>query len=215
MSDIRGYVAQDSMSGAAEGTMIAVKASKMGHLVCVDWWTQMAMEQRVFQVRAGTITTPIVGDLLVTDAAAEMCADAQTGLTIVPAYLNIGIRLGTGILHEYAAKSVSGISTAGTAVTPLPLYLGGVAANSTARASTAGGVTVTAELATTTKRHWSYSNPLAVAAGHDITLHEWSPTAPSALVGPSCFYVQIAASGTGPSYYANFDYVELTTASVV
>lgn len=211
---MHAFVAQDSVSAASENTWVGVKASKRGEIVVLNWWTQMALEGRVYNVRAGTITTPIVGDLVITDQNAEMCADAQTGFTIVPAYLNMGIRLGTGILHEYAAKSVGSISTAGTAFIPLPLQMGGPAAATTARAAAAGAVTVTAELATTTTRLWSYSNPLAVAAGHDITYHEWAPTAPPTLVGPSCFYVQIAASGTGPSYYANFDYVELTTNSV-
>ena len=214
MSDIRGWVAQDTLYAAEEGSRVALKASKRGELVCIDWFTQMALEGRAFQVRAGTITTPIVGDLLVTDAAAEMCADAATGTTIIPAYVNIAIRLGAGILHEYAAKSVGAVSTAGTAFTPLNLLLGGAASASTARAATAGGVTVAAEVNTTTRRHWAVNNPLAVAAGHGITTHEWNPPDPPTLVGPACFYVQIAASGTGPSYYASFDYIELTTASV-
>lgn len=211
---MHAFVAQDSVSAASENTWVGVKASKRGEIVVLDWWTQMALEGRVFQVRAGTITTPLVGDLVITDSAAEMCADAQTGFTIVPAYLNIGIRLGTGILHEYAAKSASAISTAGTAFIPLPLYMGGPAAATTARVAAAGAVSVTAELATTTRQLWHYANPLAVAAGHDITTHEWTPTAATALVGPACFYVQIAASGTGPSYYANFDYVELRTVAI-
>ena len=211
---MHGFVAQDSISAASENTWVGLKVSKRGEIVTVNWWTQMAMEKRVYNVRAGTITTPIVGDLLLTDAAAEMCADAQTGFTIIPSYMNIAVRLGTGLLHEYCAKSVAAISTAGTAFVPLPAYIGGPAAATTARAATAGGCSVTAELATTTRRHWSYSNPVAVAAGHDITTHEWTPTAAAPLFGPACFYVQIAASGTGPSYYASFDYVELTTAAI-
>lgn len=213
-TNVYGLVNQDSLLAAKEGQTQGLKLSKMGHIVALDWWTQMAMEGRCFQVRAGTITTPLVGDLLITDSAAEMCADASTGYTIMPAYLNIGVRLGTGILHEYAAKSASAVSTAGTAFVPLPLMLGGRGAATSARVGAAGAVSVTAELATTTKRHWNYANPLVVAAGHDITLNEWTPVSPPTLVGPACFYVQIAASGTGPSYYANFDYVELITEAV-
>ena len=214
MSDIRGWVTQDTLGAADELSNVGVRISKRGEVVMMDWYTQMAMEGRVYQVKAGTITTPIVGDLLITDSAAEMCADAATGTTIVPTYANIAIRLGTGILHEYAAKSVGAVSTAGTAFVPLPLFLGGAFSASTARAATAGGCTVGAEVNTTTRRHWAVNNPLVVAAGHDISTHEWNPVHAPTLVGPACFYVQIAASGTGPSYYASFDYVELTTASV-
>src|SRR3990167_7476953 len=183
MTDLRGYVAQDSLQAAGENTWVDLKASKRGELIVIDWYKQMALEGRAFQVRAGTITTPIVGDLLITDSAAEMCADAATGTTIIPTYLNIGIRLGTGILHEYAAKSVGAVSTAGTAFVPLPLLMGGSASVATARVSAAGGVTVTTEAATTTRRHWAVSNPVAVAAGHVVTTHEWNPVEPPPLVG--------------------------------
>jgi len=214
MTDIRGYVAQDTVSVADEGTRVGLKASKRGELIIIDWFTQMALEGRAYQVKAGTITTPLVGDVVITDTAAEMSADATTGTTIVPAYANIAVRLGTGTLHEYAAKSVGAVSTAGTAFVPLPLLMGGSASVATARVAAAGGVTVTTEAATTTRRHWAVSNPVAVAAGHGRTTHEWNPVEPPTLVGPACFYLQIAATGTGPSYYATIDFIELTTASV-
>lgn len=212
--NVLGHVAQDTLSATGEGQWMALKSSKRGDLIIIDWFSQMAIEGRCFQVRAGTITTPIVGDVVITDASAEMCADAATGTTIIPSYLNIGIRLGTGTLHEYAAKSVGAVSTAGTAFVPLNLLVGGNAATSTARAATAGGVTVAAELATTTRRHWTYSNPVAVGAGNEVTTMEWKPRTPPVVVGPGCFYVQIAATTTGPSYYANFDYVELPTTAI-
>lgn len=213
-TNVYGLVNQDSALSAGEGDIVPLKLSKMGHIVALDWYTQMALEGRVFNVRAGTISVPIAGDLLITDAAAEMCADAQLGYTIMPTYLNIAVNAGDGILHEYAAKSAGAVSTAGTAFVPLNNLIGGPGPATTARAATAGGVTVAAELATTTKRHWNFTSPVAHAAGHDIATHEWMPMAPPTLVGPACFYVQIAASGTGPSYFANFDYVELTTVSV-
>ena len=214
MSDIRGYVAQDTLGAADEGTRVGLKASKRGELIVIDWYTQMATEGRAYQVRAGTITTPLVGDVVITDSAAEMCADATSGTTIVPVYVNIAIRLGTGTLHEYAAKSTGSVSTAGTAFVPLPLYMGGSASVSTARVAAAGGVTVGAEAATTTRRHWAVSNPVAVAAGHVLTTHVWNPVDPPVLPGAACFYVQIAATTTGPSYYAALDFIELTAASV-
>src|SRR3990167_2334225 len=214
MSDLRALVQQDSLTAAGENTWVDLKASKGGELIVIDWYKQMALEGRAFQVRAGTITTPIVGDLLITDSAAEMCADAATGTTIIPPYLNIGIRLGTGILHEYGAKSIGSVSTAGTAFVPLPLLMGGSSAVSTARTGTAGAVSGGAEAATTTRRHWAYANPVTVGAGNENTVPEWAPRVPPTLVGPACFYVQIAASGTGPSYYAHFDYIELATTAV-
>ena len=212
MADIRGIVGQGTVQSAADNTYADLEATRRGELIVIDFYTQMAIEGRIYQVRAGTVTTPLVGSVLIIDATAEMCADAVAGTTIIPAGLDLSIRLGTGILHEYAAKSVGAVSTAGTAFVPLNLQVGGVGSVSTARVQ-AHVVTVAAELATTTRRHWSSSNPLAAGAGHSPKGQQWRPKAPPVLVGPACFYVQVGASGTGPSYYASFDYIELTTAA--
>ena len=118
-----------------------------------------------------------------------------------------------GAANEYATKSVATVSSAGTAFVPLPMSSGGVAAVSTARVAAAGGVTVTAELATTTLRHWSYSQQAVLTA---ITVRElvWEPLRPPRLNGARCLYVQIAAATTGPSYYANMDYLEFTNSQL-
>lgn len=185
-----------------------------------DFFLWSVLTGAAYQIRAGTITTPLVGDVVITDTAAELLVNALTNTTIVPVNLNISLRLLTGTLQEYAAKSVAGAGTVGTgaAFTPLPLRSNGSAAVSTAFVGAAGAVTVPAELATTTLRHWSFSNPAAGAtgalptAGYDL---QWNPRMPPILVGPRVFYVQIAATGTGPSYYANFDYLEFPTATLL
>ena len=195
--------------------------SRLGLQSIQDFFLYAVLSGSAYQVRTGTITTPIVGDVVITDAAAEYCVDATSGYTIVPVVNTISIRLGTGTLHEYAVKSVNAVSSAGTAFVPLPLRNVGpdgataVAAATTARAATAGGVTVTAELATTTRRHWSFANPVAVGAGNEAGPVAWEPRMPPILVGPVCLYVQIAATTTGPSYYAHLDYIEMVTSLLV
>ena len=204
-------VNQDSPRAASEETEINAKGSKRGELAVLDFYTAMALEGRVFQVRAGTITAPLTGDIVITDAAAEMSADAATGTTIIPVYLNCHLEsLNGGTLPEIAAKSVGAISTAGTAFVPLPLYMGGNAAVSTARVTAAGGVTVTAEAATTTRRHYA---ALSATVG-DILLAAIQFQVPPVLVGPACFYVQVAGVTAGPLYFAHFDYIELLTVNV-
>lgn len=189
----------------------------MGQQVVMMWYQHMILDGRAFQVRAGTITTPLVGDVVITDTAAEFSVDCVLGTTVIPIFQNISVRLETGTLQEYATKSVATVSSAGTAFVPLPLKSGGAAASTTARVQAAGAVTVTAELATTTLRHWSFANPIAAAAGSDPGLvKNWEPavTGSPVLVGPRCLYTQIAATGTGPSYYANLDYIELPTVMI-
>ena len=217
MTDLRVYVAQDALSGADDNTRIGVKGSKMGFEVAIDFYTQMVLEGRVFQVRAGTISVPAVGDIVITDTAAEMCVDALAGTTVMPVYCNISYNVAGEALSEAAGKSVATVSTVGAAFVPLNLKSDGAAANSTARVAETGsaatGVTVTGETATTTLRHFSFSQP--IAAGAWDTTYDWEPPSPPVLNGPRCFYVQIAAGATaGPSYYAHFDYIELPTANV-
>ncbi|MHC4867763.1 MAG: hypothetical protein ACYTEX_27140, partial [Planctomycetota bacterium] len=72
MSDIRFYVGQDTLEAHGESSWQNAKMSKMGFQIVQDFYTQMAIERRCYQVRAGTISVPIVGDVLITDTAAEM-----------------------------------------------------------------------------------------------------------------------------------------------
>ena len=193
-------------AGFANGSAPAAGMSTLGHQVVTNFLQAMVLDGRGYQTRAGTITTPVVGDVLITDAAAEMTVDAASGTTIIPFAVNISYNLAAATLFEAAAKSVATVSSAGTAFIPLPLKSDGAAAVSTARVQAAGACTVTAELATTTARHFSWSQP--IAAGAWPTWYDWQPLAAPVLVGPRCFYVQIAADTTGPSYYASIDYIE-------
>jgi hypothetical protein len=212
MSDQRVYVAQDTLAAPGENTWTPKKGCKMGYPIVVDFYTQMAMEGRVFNITAGTISVPVVGDVVITDTAAEMAVDAASGTTIIPVYTNVSFNLAAGSLFESAGKSVATVSSAGDAFVPLNLLAGGAAATSTARVDEAGSTTVTAELATTTLRHWSWSQP--IAAGAWETTYDWQPRTPPILVGPRCYYVQIAGTGTGPSYFASIDYIELPTVNI-
>ena len=223
MADIiqaMGEVNQLSPRAFGEGRFIDTKLSRRGELVTIDFYTEMMLEGRGYQVKAGTISVPLVGDVDLTDAAAEFCVDAPQGTAVLPVYLNISINLGTGTLHEYALKTVDTASTAGTVYVPL-LLLGdtdGASAASnggaTARVQAAGAVMVTAETATTTRRLWSASNELAVAAGHEVTTHNYQPRTPHVIANNACCYCQIAAATTGQSYFASLDFLQLLWTSV-
>lgn len=206
MGDFR--VRQSTLNAYPDGTEAPGVAGRLGLQTIQDFYLYMALAGKSYQVRAGTITTPLVGDVVITDTAAEMCVDAASGLTVIPVRLGLGLRLNTGTLHEYAVKSVAAASSAGTAFVPLPLLFGGAASAATARVQAAGAVTVAAELATTTRRHWEYSNPVAGGAGNDASPLLWEPRMPPIIKGTACLYVQVAATGTGPSYYGSLDFIE-------
>jgi hypothetical protein len=209
---MRIKVAQDTVDAAGEGTWVAAKGSKMGIQTVMDFYTYMAITGKAYQVYAGNISVPFVGDVVLADTAAEIAIDAPAATTIIPVYCNISFNLAAATLFESAGKSVGAVSTVGDAFVPLPLYMGGAACVSTARADAAGGCTVAAEVTTTTRRHFSWSQP--IAAGAWPTTYDWAPKAPPVLPGASCFYVQIAGTTTGPSYFASVDFIELPTTAV-
>ena len=196
--------------GITDGAQALLTLDASGALVVIDFFAKAILDDHGYQVRAGTISVPLVGDVLITDTAAEFCVDIATGLVLIPVAQNISINLAGGTAHEYATKSVATASTAGAAFVPLPLNSGGPAAASTARVAAAGGVTVTAELATTTVFHWGVGRSAA-----DLAVDgDWEPLRPPVLNGARCLYTQIAAATTGPSYFAHLDYLEFVAAQL-
>ena len=201
-------------AGFGGNTAPAMGMSTLGHLVVVQFYQQMILDGRGYQVRAGTISAPLTGDgTAITDAAAEMCADCASGTTIMPVYSLTSIDTWTADDSEGATKSVATVSSAGAAFVPLPLKTDGTAAVTTARVAATGGVTVTAELATTTLVHYMWHSDEGGTPATDITStseKEWAPIAAPVLVGARCFYVQVSLA----TYFAHFDYLELPTLMV-
>lgn len=195
--------------GLTDGSAQVGTIDRSGALVVVDFFAKAILDGHGFQVRAGTLSAPLVGDVAITDTAAEFCVDTASGKVVLPVYQKITTNLGTGTLFEYATKSVATASSAGAAFVPLSLYPGhgdGTAV-STARVAAAGGVTVTAELATTTRVHWTAGQPIAMGAY--VIDGTWAPMRPPVIPAAYCLYTQVAATTTGPSYFANLDFIEL------
>lgn len=206
------YVSTDSPLAIAEDNLANAKGTKRGELCVIDFFTQMALEGRVFQIRAGSVSSPLVGDVTITDQVAEWAIEAPLGLTILPCYLNVALNLHAATLAEICAKSRAWTTaiTFTTAFVPLPLYIGGPQSMARAFLDAAGGVDVGAgESLTLDRLHYSWSQP--IAAGAWTTTLEWKPLAPPPIAGRSIFYVQIGADTTGPSYFATNEYIELPT----
>lgn len=222
------YVNQDSPRSAEEGSWINLKGTKRGEICIIDFYIQQALEENAYQMRAGTVTTPLTGDVNITDADAGMAVVALVGMTIIPCELWISLDAQLADPIEIAVKSV-GTSTmsGGTSFVPLNLFIGGKAPVVLAMYKAAGDMTVEAELATTTRQHFSISAEFAkddgtewggtVQCGKNGGYNPiiWTPRVPPVLVGDACFYVQVAGGTTGPTYFAHFDFIELPTASVV
>ena len=210
-AEIRAIVNADSLRSLSDGVTEKIGMSPRGELLVVDFYTRLALEGRIFEVRLGTITTPLTGDVNITDAAAEASTDAATGMTIIPLYLNVDLEsFAGGTLPECTAKGVAAVSTSGGVFVALPRMTGGNAATQVSRVAAAGGVAVPAELATTTNRY--FGNRVTAQADRILADHAFLP--PPVLKGPACFYVQIAATTAGSVYFANYDYAEIPTTSL-
>ena len=214
MTDLRIKVSQNSLGAGGEDTWVAAKGSRLGYQITMDFYTQMAIEGRVFNTRAGTIATPFIGDVPVADATAEMSVDAASPTTIIPVYCSIGITLQPGTANIYKISSVGAVSTGGDVVVLQNLLIGGEGpvATATSRADAVGGVTVAAEVITTTRLHFAYGNGIVMGAYQSSC--EWRPVAPPILAGPASIYVQIGATGTGPSYFMGMEVIVLPTSNI-
>lgn len=205
-------------AGFGNGANPAVALNTMAQTVVMDWRQAAVFDGRVFQIRAGSITAPLVGDEAIVDATAEMSIDGADGTTIIPVYTSVQIELQGGNALELAGKSVGAATSGGDNFDPLPLKLGGSASVSTARVDPAGGVTVTAELVTTTRAHWTMGAEFVQVDQDDpgipVNPMVWEPAAAPVLVGPATFYIQVASATPGPGYFASADYVEIPTLMV-
>lgn len=183
-----------------------------GATVIVDFYTKLLLAGHGYQVRLGSVTTPVTGDVLITTTAAEIAVDAAAGSVILPLSMSVDIEALGGTLPQVALKSVGTVSSSGTAFVPLPLLMNGDAATLTsARAAGAGGVTVTAEGVTTTRQH--YAMTAAVAASTPEAINE-DLRRIGVLNGAACLYLQVGSVATGSTYFANLDYCEVNSASL-
>ena len=210
MGDQRGYAKQQSAPRASDDTWAALRSSRDGSPILFPWYFALAVEGKCFQVRLGTITAPLTGDVDVTDTAAEAAAEAATGMTILPLYANVDIELLGGTLPQVCLKSVNAvITTLGTQFIPLNLRIGGPAAQGRAAVAAAGGVAVAAEVNTTTR---------VLASGHTSAIGDAMPNildqlfeVPHVLVGPASVYLQVGTVTTGTAYFGFFNYAEIAT----
>lgn len=212
---MQGYANYGAPRALGEGAEADIKINIRGELSVIDFYTQAALEGRAFQVKAGTVTTPLVGDALITDTKCEMYAQAASGTTILPVYVNIAINLAAQTLFEYAVKSVGATAVTAANFIPLPLYMGGPASRCVAAVGQTGAIEVAAETATSTRCHYHYANPLDDGDGHGLgNTIIWQPQAPPVLAGLACVYVQVAGDTTGPDHFTVLDYIEMETVNV-
>ena len=204
-------------AGFGHNSAPPVRLTTLAELVVADSYLAWLLDGRGYQVRAGTIVTGIAVQDVIGDTVAEMCADAAAGTTIIPVHFGSAIRgIATGTTLQVYVKAVGAVSSAGTAFVPLSLKQDGAAAVSTARVA-AGAVTVTAELATTTRRLFEFESVNTQTPTSALGQVELVTIATAAQqlryigVGPACVYVQMGATTAFNLHFSTLDYFELPT----
>lgn len=214
-AEIKLYVNQDSIRAVSEEVQAYAKGTKRGELCVMDWYTEMALEGRVYMVRFGLQAAPKTGDQPIASTAAESCIDPAVGKYCIPIFLNVGFVTAAGTVTEFRAVTVPTASSVGDAYTPLNIFRGRGSCSSTARCDETGGCTVTAEAEATAMLHYDHVAPIAVAANATPRLGgEWIPNAPPIIPNAYCFYVQVGGTTNSPTYHLTYNFVELPTDNV-
>lgn len=231
------YVAQDTIQTGDEEDLVNLKGTKRGELCIIDFWTEMSLEGNAFQVRMGTLTAPIAGDIVMQSTAAECAITAKAGMTFIPAEGWVSTDVdGTTNATEITFKSVSTAHTesSGDEFVPLNLFMGGIPSRLSVETQLAGGVTVAADSDTTTRQHyhlsreftkdtdnaWQAKNMLRPHTGRSRDLSWrinpaiWRPAVPPVLVGTACLYMTVSGAGASPTYFAHIDWVEMATDNI-
>lgn len=217
MSDVnplraQGVVNYKTQRAAGEGVFVDLKMSKRGEACVIDFYTEMVLEGRGFQARAGLLTTPVSGDVEITTVNAEMAVDALNGLAILIVYYNLAIALGTATLYEYGLMTAETASSGGDLFTPL-LLLGdtnGATSNAQCRVDEAGSTIVTADAITTTRMLWHGASPVSrAAAGAEESQHVYQPRTPHIIANDASCWATVGADTTAPEYFATLEWIEM------
>jgi hypothetical protein len=229
MTQTYAYVNDASLQGAAEGSAVALQATKRGELRVQDFITHMLINGRGYHIRAGTVATGVAMDSTLTDTDAEMCVDAAAGTTIIPINFAIAFdEIATATTVRVAVKAVGTASNAGTAFVPIPLLQGGSNCTATARVQNNGAVQVPAEVfdqtspLTACRRLFQFNAVYTQTPATDLGSHAGPPATIAAAVadlnyvgkGVACVYVQAAATTAFPLYFASLDFLEIPTANL-
>ncbi len=215
--DLEVFVRQGTPATDSEGIYVPMKGNRRGETCVVDFLTEMALEGRVYQIRAGTASAPLTGDEAITDSGCEMFLETGVGVTALPIEVMITWNNLGGDALECAGKSVGTASTSGTAFVPINLLAGGISSRATAAVQSAGNALVAAETALTTRQHFHYSEEFVSdsdAESEPWTPVVWQPKLIPVMKDVAVFYVQIASATTGPGYFAHINFIELRTVNV-
>ena len=192
MSDIRIITGIETVNRTtADGQYMAVRGSRDGAIVSLDWKTALAMEGRVFHAGAGTDMTPITSIAFDQDRP-EFWLSVPAGTTILPLRVEVAVLSaeegvdGAMLINRVtAAPSTSAGADAAEAVSCTRSDLPRTS-NVTARQLADGNLTLTGISSVSV-----LGRPTASIDPFNLL---YEPLTPEVLVGPAGLYVSTNAT---------------------
>ena len=217
----RTFVQQDAYRVGAEGGAVAVRANPRGEVVVPDWYTQLALDGRVYNISTSVQET---GDLLGETAPGtnnvnpSILVDVPTGTTIIPIELTV-MAEGTGTSGDWAVIRMSTddgtrYSSGGASITPINMRKDDP--NTSSVSAYHGGTQVVASANTDDDTLWysSYDQGAFGAAGNKV--QSWSARngVPPVLIGPAALLVYVKVNNVDEEVLWSLKWAEFSTTDI-
>jgi hypothetical protein len=217
----RTFVQQDAYRVGAEGGAVAVRANPRGEVVVPDWYTQLALDGRVYNISTSVQET---GDLLGETAPGtnnvnpSILVDVPTGTTIIPIELTV-MAEGTGTSGDWAVIRMSTddttrYSSGGASITPINMRKDDP--NTSSVSAYHGGTQVVASANTDDDTLWysSYDQGAFGAAGNKV--QSWSARngVPPVLIGPAALLVFVQVNNVDEEVLWSLKWAEFSTTDI-
>ena len=88
-----GKVRQNTYESYPEGTERELRVNRRGELVVMDFWTQLALDGRLFHMQIGTEDAPVASTASIDDAMVWALVDGATGTTYIPCFVDVTLAL--------------------------------------------------------------------------------------------------------------------------
>lgn len=222
--NIKGLIYQGSPPYAGDGIYVAARMNRRGELIVPEFFAQLAVDGRIFQVSNPTRGTAVaMGGTSFSDTAPAFLVDVPSGTTIIPlevAFSQGGTVAGAVITGLITYDNKLRYSSGGTAQTIRANRTD--APNASNCSAYSGGSAITAAavgVANTLKARLispDVSPSVDVAfPGYEQGLF-WSvrESPPPVLVGPASLVIYTYAGTTQPSWFYTIRWAEMPTVMV-
>jgi len=215
----RTFVQQDAYRVGAEGGAVAVRANPRGEVVVPDWFTQLALDGRVYNISTSVQET---GDLLGESAGPgsnnvnpSILVDVPTGTTVIPIELTLAPE-GTGTTGDWAVIRMSTddttrYSSGGASITPINMRKDDP--NTSSCSAYHGGTQIVASGNTDDDTIWYEAIDTSAYVNKPV---RWSARdgVPPVLIGPAALLVYVDVNNNDEEVLWSLKWAEFSTTDV-